>query len=187
MGYFQRTEAVRKLFYANIVVFLISLLFPSFMYSTFTLFPVSHPDFSIFGILGHLFMHGGLLHLAFNMLALISIGPMIENTVGTKKFWIYYFIMGLGAAVAQTVFTDAGGVGASGAIFGLFAYLTAMNPNLKFAFPPLKAKWLMGIYVAFSLYAILSGNMCGIGHFAHLGGAAMGAGLFYLNKYIKIG
>jgi len=181
---FQRTEAVRKLFYANSLVFIATLFFPALI-TMLALSGFSDPNYNFIGIFTHLFVHGGILHFAFNMLALLSIGPMVEQNLGEKKFWIFYFVMGLFAAFAQSFI--GGGVGASGAIFGLFAYLTCMNPDLKFAFPPLKAKWLMGLYVVFSIYAIVSGNMCGIGHFAHLGGAAAGAALFYANKHFKLG
>ncbi len=182
---FQRTEAVRKIFYANSIVFIITLFFPALI-SMLALTGFSDPNYNFLGIFTHMFVHGGFIHFIMNMVALLSIGPMVEQSLGSeKKFWIFYLIMGLFAALPQSFF--GGGVGASGAIFGLFAYLTCMNPDLKFTFPPLKAKWIMAIYVAFSVYSIVSGNMCGIGHFAHLGGAVAGAALFYANKHFKLG
>ena len=76
----------------------------------------------------HLFLHGGLLHLAFNMYALYVAGSSIESGVGPVKFLLLYFTCGLAAAFASlywNLFTI--GVGASGAIFGLFGYIIVLN------------------------------------------------------------
>ncbi len=71
----------------------------------------------------HMFMHGNLMHLLFNMYALFSVGNEVEQITGTKKFlWIYFF-GGFTASLASLYFNlFTIGVGASGAIFGLFGY-----------------------------------------------------------------
>lgn len=58
-------------------------------------------DFYPWQCITYMFMHGGLTHLFFNMFALWMFGVVIENTLGQKRFLIYYFVCGLGAAVCQ--------------------------------------------------------------------------------------
>lgn len=58
-------------------------------------FPLS-PNFRSWQIITHMFMHGGIMHIAFNMLTLLSFGPVLEQVLGEKKFTILYFLAGLG-------------------------------------------------------------------------------------------
>ncbi len=60
------------------------------------------PDFRPYQIVTHMFMHGGLMHLVFNMFALWMFGRVLESVWGPKRFFIYYFVTGLGAAVLHT-------------------------------------------------------------------------------------
>ncbi len=59
------------------------------------------PNFRLWQIISYMFMHGGLLHIAFNMIALVSFGPIIEQTIGEKRFLSFYFICGIGALACQ--------------------------------------------------------------------------------------
>lgn len=65
------------------------------------LFHWKSPLFKPWQIITHLFMHGNLSHLFFNMFALWMFGNVIENTLGAKRFLIFYFICGLGAALCH--------------------------------------------------------------------------------------
>lgn len=68
-----------------------------------------------------MFLHGGLVHLSFNMVALCQMGLGIERSYGSGRVAIIYLISGLFGSITSTIFTpDHVGVGASGAIFGLF-------------------------------------------------------------------
>jgi len=60
------------------------------------------PDFRPYQLVTHMFMHGGIMHLVFNMFALWMFGRVLENVWGPKRFFIYYFATGLGAAVFYT-------------------------------------------------------------------------------------
>ena len=74
-------------------------------------------------IFTHLFMHGSILHLLLNMYALSSVGSEIEQLTGTRKFLFIYFLTGLSASLGSLYFNlFTVGVGASGAIFGLFGF-----------------------------------------------------------------
>lgn len=57
--------------------------------------------FRPYQIITHMFMHGGLAHLFFNMFALFMFGRVLEQVWGSKRFFIYYFVSGLGAALTH--------------------------------------------------------------------------------------
>ncbi len=149
--------------------------------------------FRPFQVATHMFMHGGLTHLLFNMYALFLFGSVIERTLGTQRYLIYYLVCGLGALVlhwlATYVTVQSGAVamdlayntpilGASGAIYGLLAAFAVIAPNsvLQLIFPPiaLKAKYFVLILVGIDIFLGISGFNTGIAHFAHIGGAAIG-------------
>jgi len=80
------------------VYFLVQALFAETR-SGFELYFWQHPDFQIWQPLSSMFLHGGLSHLAFNMLALWSFGRVLERAWGNQRFLIFYLACGLGAAV----------------------------------------------------------------------------------------
>jgi membrane associated rhomboid family serine protease len=66
------------------------------------LYYVQSPDFRPYQLVTHMFMHGGLMHLVFNMFALWMFGRVLESVWGPKRFFIYYFVTGLGAATLHS-------------------------------------------------------------------------------------
>jgi hypothetical protein len=89
-----------------------------------------------------LFLHGGLLHLGFNMLFLWVFGPGLEERLGKWKFLMFYFGCGLVASLAHIIthpFSDAPAIGASGAISGVLgAYLILLPRSwILTYFPPI--------------------------------------------------
>ena len=60
------------------------------------------PEFRPYQLVTHMFMHGGFTHLLFNMFALWMFGRVLESVWGPKRFFIYYFVTGLGAAALHT-------------------------------------------------------------------------------------
>lgn len=60
------------------------------------------PEFRPYQLVTHMFMHGGFTHLLFNMFALWMFGRVLEGVWGPKRFFIYYFVTGLGAALLHT-------------------------------------------------------------------------------------
>ena len=60
---------------------------------------IESPDFRPYQLVTHMFMHGGFMHLAFNMFALWMFGRVLESVWGPKRFFVYYFVTGIGAAV----------------------------------------------------------------------------------------
>jgi membrane associated rhomboid family serine protease len=76
-----------------------------------------------------MFLHGGLLHLAFNMLALWWLGSIVEQSIGTLRFLLVYFVSGLAGSAGALLLSDptAITVGASGAIFGIMGALLILE------------------------------------------------------------
>ena len=129
----------------------------------------------------YLFLHGGVFHLVFNMLALWMFGSPLESDWGTRRFLRYYFICGVGAGLFDLVLSLilGGGrptIGASGAIYGVLLAFGVCYPEqtvlMNFLFP-IKAKYMVAIYAAIALYSSLGVNS-GVSNIAHLGGMAVG-------------
>jgi len=96
------TTAVKNLIIINVIFFVASQYVAPQMYEWFSLFFPKNEYFGVWQIVTHMFMHGGIMHLVFNMYALWMFGQIIERTWGAKKFLIYYFVTGLGAVVLHT-------------------------------------------------------------------------------------
>jgi membrane associated rhomboid family serine protease len=73
-----------------------------YLTKTLGLHYIQSPDFRPYQLVTHLFMHGGPMHLVFNMFALWMFGRVLESVWGPKRFFIYYFFTGLGAAALHT-------------------------------------------------------------------------------------
>jgi membrane associated rhomboid family serine protease len=137
----------------------------------------------------YMFVHGGVLHLAFNMLALYFFGPPVEARMGGRLFIGYYLVCGVGGALLSYLLVLIVPVhlviGASGAILGVavaFAWYWPDQPVFVFPFPePIAAKWFVTFVVAISLGLAWLGAGTGgdgVAHLAHLGG--IGTGLLML-------
>jgi membrane associated rhomboid family serine protease len=130
----------------------------------------------------YMFMHGGLGHLFFNMLALWMFGMQLEHTWGSQKFLLFYLLCGIGAGVANLFIAPLLGqagptVGASGAVFGVllaFGILFPDQPIYIYFLLPIKAKYFVAAYIGLELFTGVTGTSDGIAHIAHLGGAAVG-------------
>lgn len=204
--------AVKNLIIINVLVMIMTSLNENFMYEKFALFYPTSPFFHWWQPLTHMFMHGGFWHLFFNMYTLFIFGSVLERVWGTKKFLIFYFVTGFGAALVHTgvewiqmqywMTQAAEGsmtalnsihalkvtptVGASGAIYGLLMGYAMLYPDsiMSLVFPPIsmKAKWFVLIFAGIELLTGVTGTGGGIAHFAHLGGLIFG---FILIMYWK--
>lgn len=94
------TPVVKQLLIINIIFFIGSQLVPV-SYEYFSLFFPENPGFKVWQPLTHMFMHGGVMHIAFNMFALYSFGSTLEHFWGGKKFLFFYISCGLGAALVN--------------------------------------------------------------------------------------
>jgi membrane associated rhomboid family serine protease len=131
-------------------------------------------------LITYMFLHGGLMHVAFNMLALWMFGSQLERVWGTKEFLRYYLITGVGAGainIAASPTSPIPTIGASGAIFGLLLAYGVLFPNnliLLYFFIPIKAKYFVVLFAALEFLMARSYTADGVAHFAHLGGMAVG-------------
>ena len=100
------TDGVKHLLIINVIMFGATMLIsPEMMYSKFGLFFPENNTFGIWQIFTHMFMHGGLSHILFNMFALYMFGTAVEQVYGTNKFLLLYFSSGLGAALIALLFS----------------------------------------------------------------------------------
>lgn len=99
----QITPIVKHLLIINIIVFLGTNLLGSndFFERLLSLYFPYNPNFKLWQVLTHMFMHGGFMHLLFNMLALWMFGTSVEQAIGSKRFVFLYFSAGLGAVLLQ--------------------------------------------------------------------------------------
>ena len=88
----------RNLIIINVIVFIATLINENFMTATFALFYPTSQYFHWWQPLTHMFMHGGFWHIFFNMYTLLIFGMAVEQTIGWRKFLVYYFVCGFGAA-----------------------------------------------------------------------------------------
>ena len=165
--------AIRHIIIINILVMIMTSLNGDFMYEHFALFYPTSPFFHWWQPVTHMFMHGGFWHLFFNMYTLYIFGSVLERIWGTKKFLVFYFVTGLGAAAIHTgvewmqmqhwlgeaaqgsmaaqtsihMLKMTPTVGASGAIYGVLMGYAMLYPDsvLTLIFPPIsmKAKWFV--------------------------------------------
>jgi membrane associated rhomboid family serine protease len=97
------TETVKVLLIINIIFFIGSQLLGDVAYEYFALWFVKNPNFQFWQIVTHMFMHGGLMHIVFNMYALWAFGSPIEQMLGRNRFLFFYFSAGIGAAFLHTL------------------------------------------------------------------------------------
>ncbi|WP_179346108.1 rhomboid family intramembrane serine protease [Winogradskyella ursingii] len=100
------TDAVKHLLIINVVMYVGTMLIGNgeAFYEWFALYFPKNPLFHPWQVVTHMFMHGGFMHILFNMFALWMFGTAVEQIFGWKKFLTFYLLSGLGAAVIQVAF-----------------------------------------------------------------------------------
>ena len=175
----------RLLLIANIAVYLLQSVLGDLLIVWFALWPFNTPPtygagFLPWQVLTYGFLHGSLVHLGFNMLALYMFGGQIEQVFGSRRFLIYFLGCVFSAALAQLAMSALSGgpafptVGASGGVFGLLLAYGLFCPRriVMLISPPIPMPaWLfVTLYGLLELYLGVTGTAAGIAHFAHLGG-----------------
>jgi len=97
------SETIKALIIVNVIFFIGSSFLGDVAYKLFALFFYENPNFRYWQPLTHMFMHGGIMHILFNMYALWAFGSPLEQIWGRKKFLFFYFSAGLGAALIHTL------------------------------------------------------------------------------------
>jgi membrane associated rhomboid family serine protease len=181
------TPVIKALIIANVVAFLAKWIagdsFATNRLLGLSLNGVLHGY--VWQIVTYLFLHAGVWHLTFNMLALWMFGVDLERGWGSRYFLKYYFVCGLGAAGTMLLVSLIPSfsylaaiptVGASGAIYGvLLAYglYFPHRPILMFMFFPVPARYAVMIMGGIALISSFDGPG-GTAHVAHLGGLVVG-------------
>lgn len=93
--------AVKNIIIINVVMMLASYANQSLMTDNFALYFPASPFFRIWQPITYMFMHGGFFHLFFNMYTLFIFGTVLERVWGAKKFLLFYFVTGIGAALVH--------------------------------------------------------------------------------------
>lgn len=207
----QVTEVVKNLLIINGLVYVLTFLYPEFI-QKLGLYYFTSDKFQPYQIITHMFTHGGLFHLFFNMFALYMFGSTLERAWGPKRFLVFYLITGMGALLlhegvnALQVYNETGSiflypedvtsqkmmgvlnipiVGASGAIYGLLAAFGVLFPNtqLMLLFPPIPIKAKYFIPILIVIELFLGVKQFSFSNIAHF--AHLGGALigFILVKY----
>lgn len=115
-----------------------------------------------------IFMHGSLIHLGFNMLALWILGTQIESFIGSKKFLILYLMSALGGSLVSFYLSPSAtfSIGASGAVFGLMGAFVVIGKKVNAD--------VSQILVLLFINLVLGFTLSGIDWRAHLGGLITG-------------
>jgi hypothetical protein len=129
-----------------------------------------------------MFLHApnSLMHIGFNMIALVFFGPRVEDRIGSDRFIILYFLSGFTGAFLSTIFSPTSDIiGASAGVFGVmlaFAHFWPDAPLLIWGIFPVPARMMVIFTTIISIWSGFTGGG-NIAHFAHLGGYA-GAWLY---------
>ena len=114
------------------------------------------------------FLHGNLMHLGFNMMALYNLGPIAEDIFGTSRFLVFYMATGFCGFVASTMWSDGLSIGASASICGLIGALYGFGRrNFNSQLQSVTKRWIFVILI----FGFLVPN---IDNAAHLGGLVAG-------------
>jgi len=201
-GYFPR--AIKTICLVCIAVFFLQqlsqLLFRGaavrFWLDWFGLVPyaVVH-GFRIWEPFTYIFLHGGILHILFNLLYLAMFGADLEHTWGSRRFYTYFFICGIGAGMVDIIvklILDPHGqgtawtptIGASGAIYGVLLAVALVMPHRQVWLFPLPVTISMRILViamgAIEFFGTIGSTGDNVSHVCHLGG--MLVGYLYLRR-----
>jgi len=177
------TPVVQILLLANVAGFALQILLPAFA-NELVFVPrlvLTRP----WSVVTYMFLHGGLMHLGFNMLALFFFGVRVEGRMGERRFATLYFASGISGALLSMFFSGSPIVGASGGVFGVmlaFAWFWPDERIFIWGVLPVPARILVIFTTVMALFSGFGGRASGVAHFAHLGGYA---GAFLYLRWIE--
>ena len=138
-------------------------------------------------LLTSLFLHGGFMHLAGNMLFLWVFGDNVEDAMGSARFVGFYLLAGIGASLFYASLdpnSQSPLIGASGAIAGVIAAYLVLYPNVRvfglaLQYIPIRirAVWCLGFWFLFQVFAAITTQDSNVGWWAHVGGFVVGTAL----------
>ena len=176
------STALKALIAANVAAFVITSLLPGLKGYLGLVPALVLSQFWLWQLVTYMFLHGGIFHILFNMLALWMFGAELERIWGTRYFLKFYFVTGIGAGALTVLFSLlpfdfahqvqlSNTMGASGAVYGLLLAFAMYFPDrpillVVFAVP---AKIAVTILGGIALFSSLS-ESGGVANATHLGG-----------------
>jgi membrane associated rhomboid family serine protease len=191
--------AVKWLLISNTAIFVLYFLAGQTeigqIFGLFALSPIAVVrHFAVWQLVTYMFLHGGIGHILFNMLALWMFGMDLERDWGTKQFLKYYFLCGIGAGICDVAVNLAMGhpntrtIGSSGAIYGLLMAFGVLYPDriilMSFLFP-IKAKYFVMIIGAIAFLNSVGSAGSGVSNVAHLGGMLFGY-MYLRGRFLRL-
>ena len=180
-------NGVKLLLIINIAVFILMELSgeKSLLFQMFGLIPRAVlQEYKLWQTFTYLFIHGGFIHILFNMFVLWMFGKDLEVDWSKNEFLIFYFVCGIGSGLI-TVFTSMNSfvpiVGASGAIYGILVAYGFTYPNRMvylYGIFSLKVKYMVLGLGIMAFFASLSASQSSVSHITHLSGMVIG--FFYI-------
>ena len=146
---------------------------------------------SVRGLLGYMWLHGGFWHLIGNMWFLLVFGNAVCAKIGNLRFLLMYILFGTSAGIVHLLFSGGPALGASGAINGVVGMYLVLFPEngitCYFWFLLIFLKsfvvrscWMILFWLLWDIVGIFCGAGAGVAYFAHLGGFAAGFGIALL-------
>jgi len=154
---------------ANVLIFIITLARPEDVYTLLGLSAASFPH-QPWTIVTNMFVHGGLMHILFNMISLFFLGRFVLQLVGEGRFLAVYFLGGIAGNILFLLLAPPYviSIGASGAIYAICGTLVMIAPKLRVFIIPIPVP--IPLWVAMLIFLMLSFLFPGIAWQAHLGG-----------------
>jgi membrane associated rhomboid family serine protease len=177
------STTLKALIGANVAAFVITYFVPGLLEYLGLIPKLVLGQFRIWQLATYMFLHGGIFHIVFNMLALWMFGAELERIWGTRYFLKFYFVTGIGAGALTVLFSllpfafahqvyGSNIIGASGAIYGLLLAYAMYFPDrpiyMYFVFP-IPAKIFVAIIGAIAFFSSLS-ESGGVANATHVGG-----------------
>jgi membrane associated rhomboid family serine protease len=184
-------SGVRILLIVTVAIFLLQGLAGENMLLSMALWPLQE-GFRPWQLLTYAFLHGSVMHIAFNMYGLWLFGSEIEKLIGRRNFFWLYFASVLTAAALQLLVINFTGsvyptIGASGGVFGLLLAYGICFPKriIVLLIPPIPmpAWFFVSLYAVIELVLGVTGTQAGVAHFAHLGG--MVGGYIVISSWLR--
>lgn len=174
------------LLFINVAVYMITSIYPNLVYYLSMVPSLVHYRHFYWQFFTYMFVHGSVSHLLNNMLSLLIFSMVLERTIGTKEFILYYLLCGTLAGVASYFSYWIAGMnvvlmGASGAVYAIMLLFAVIFPQARFFFfgiLPIRAPILVLVYFAIEFFSQFAYD--GVAHATHLFGMLFG----YL--YIRI-
>ncbi|MEQ9453623.1 MAG: rhomboid family intramembrane serine protease [Phycisphaeraceae bacterium] len=195
-GRFGGASVVKWLIIINAVIFLWDgIMMGSRRGSSFALLPYGYfsVDEGIYGLqvwrfFTYQFLHADFFHILFNMIGLFFFGPLLERTIGSRRFLAFYLLCGVSGAVVASLLGAIPGlimmpssailIGASGSLFGILAACAVLFPNLRVMLlippVPMTMRTMALVFMGIAALSVLAGSRNDGGEAAHLGGALLG-------------